>query len=56
MPKSEGIKEIVNKTAVQAATVVMMTLTDVEAGPWLTPQAVMGCQRGRGTAEQYLKH
>ena len=37
--ESEGIMEIVNQVAIQAATLVMMALRDVEAGPWVTTVA-----------------
>ena len=36
MAESEGIKEIVNKVTIQAATVVMMPLRDMEARPYTT--------------------
>ena len=39
MAESEGIRELVNQAAVQAATAAMMVLRDVEAGPQLTTRA-----------------
>ena len=39
MAASEGIKEVVNQAAVQAATAVIMAPRDVEAGPQLTTVA-----------------
>ena len=39
MAESEGMKEIVNQVAVQAATAVMTVLRDVDVGPKPTPTA-----------------
>ena len=39
MGESEGIQEVVNQAAIQVATVVMMTLRGVAAGPYLAQAA-----------------
>ena len=39
MAESEGIQEVVNQAAIQAATVVMMALRGVDVGPLLAPTA-----------------
>ena len=37
MAESEGIQEIVNQTAIQAVTALMMALQDVDEGPQIAP-------------------
>ena len=39
MAKSDSIQEVVNQAAIQVATVVMMTLRGVAAGPYLSQAA-----------------
>ena len=40
MAESANIKDMVNQVAIKAVTAVMMTLRDVEAGPWPTTAAI----------------
>ena len=42
MKESQSIKEIVNQTAMQAVTAVMMVLRDADEGLWLATTASPG--------------
>ena len=42
MAESEGVQEVVNQAAIQEATVVMMVLRSMHAGPYLASTANLG--------------
>ena len=54
MAALEGIKEIVNQVAIQAATAVMMVHKTWRQDPSQPLWQVIWSQKGRGTANQYL--